>query len=88
MLCDEDCTFSQQNARCKAYEEKLKNKVIVTDKPTTDYNKARMMGLLVTGYEHGPRTNEARISGSWERRDYELRKLGLRREHEDKYEDQ
>ena len=46
------------------------------------------MGLWATSYELGTGTNKARNFGNWERRDYELRKLGLTREHEDKYKDQ
>ena len=47
-----------------------------------------MMGLRVTFYELGARGDEARNSRSWERRDDELKTLGMTQEHEDKDEDQ
>ena len=61
----------------------------VTDTPTADLDEARMMGLLAMGDELGTRRlDEARNSGSWERRDEELKKLGTTQENEDKDEDQ
>ena len=42
-----------------------------------------MMGLRATGYELRVRSDEARNSGSWERRGEELKTLGMTQENED-----
>ena len=55
------------------------------DTPTADSRGARMMGLQATGYELGARSDEARNSGSWERRGEELTMLGTTQEKEDRY---
>ena len=59
----------------------------VTDTPSVDYDGARMMGLRVTGYELGIRSDKARNSRSWERRGEDLKMLGMTQENEDKDKD-
>ena len=55
----------------------------ITDTPTMDCDEARMTGL-----QTWTKSDEDKNYRSCEGWDYELRKLGLIGEHEDKYEDQ
>ena len=50
------------------------NPITFMDTPTADSDGAWMMGLLAMGDELGTRSDEARNSGSWERRGEELRR--------------
>ena len=81
------------NSRSKGDDEdkwcfQLEGIQVVTNTPTANLNGARMMGLQTMGYELGTGSDEVRNSRRCEWWDYELRKLGLTGEHEDKYEDQ
>ena len=48
--------------------------LFVTDTPIADSDGGRRMWLQVMGYELRARSDEARNSGSWERRGEELRR--------------
>ena len=81
------------NSRIKGDDDdwwcfQLEDIQIVTDTPTADSDGAQMMQLLVMGEELGTRSNEARNSGIWERRDEEHKTLETTQENEDRDEDQ